>query len=241
MTKLRQISPMLRRSALAVLALGLVAVLAACSMPSNDGPQPISLGEDNAELLEPAPSTSSTSTTARGNTREIGVYFIVDDLLQRVSDDLPISQDGNLNLTLGLEKLLDGTPRENHRSAIPAGVEVLGTRVDDDSDVATIVLADAALFSIEGPDLRRAIAQFVFTATDRNGAAFGVDAIRFEIDGDIRSIPTGDGSNTSDPVDRCDYEGFAGSIDQIRGCPAATTTTATPTTTSSRPPATPAS
>jgi spore germination protein GerM len=213
--------PPRNRRLIPVLGLSAAMLMAACAMPTDAEPSALVLDEEYAELLEPAPPTTATSTTALEATREVRLWFIEDDLLRPQSEQLPVSRARSL--TAVLNELIGGTRQENHRTAIPSGVEVIDTRIDEDRRIATIVLADSTLFSVEATDRLRAIAQFVFTATDRG--LFGIDGVRFEIDGNIRSIPTGSGSDTSDPVGRCDYSRF---WPESIGCPTTTTTTTSP-------------
>ena len=199
--------------------LAVVLLLASCAMPSDANPEPLTLDEENEDLLDPSPP--ATTTTQPERTQPRWLWFIEDDDLAREQVQIPVSQADDL--TAVLNRLVEGTRQQDRRNALPDGVRVLGHRVDDDSGVVTIELADATLFDVASTELARAIAQVVFTATE---TSFGHEAVRFEIDGNIRSVPTGAGSNTSDPVDRCDYERFHPDT----SCPDATTTTTTTTT-----------
>ncbi|MGY6500238.1 MAG: GerMN domain-containing protein [Acidimicrobiales bacterium] len=202
-----------------VVASVLTLVLAACAMPSNSEPQSISVGTDFEELLAPAPPESTTTTESPERTREVGFWFIVDDELNRESRQLPLTRARDAFVVL--EELLAGTRQENYRSAIPSGVEVLETRLSDESGILTIVLTDETLFAVGGTDLTRAIAQIVFTLT----GIPGVEQVRFEIDESVRSVPTGSGSDTREPVGPCDYLRFR---PELRDCPDSTTTTTSP-------------
>ncbi len=209
----------------------LVSLAVACTIPSDDEANVVTVGDDHLGVLDPAPTPESTTTTVSERTKEVGLYFIEDDKLQRLTLDLAVSQAENL--TSVLNELLQGTLRQNFRSAIPPGVEIIDTRVDRTSRTATVVLLNDTFFAIEGRDRYRAIAQVVFTATDRNGNAFGVDSIQFEIDGNLVTIPRGDGTDTNQPVGRCDYADFADFVEPVRDCPS----TVSSTTTSTTPPA----
>jgi hypothetical protein len=203
------------------LVLGILAVLAltaACAMPSDAEPQPISMSDDFDDLLEPAPPP--TTATPAEETLPRTLWFIADDVLSSQSTQVEVSRAGDL--TEVLNRLAAGTRQQDHRSAIPDGVVFVGHRSDEGSRTVTIELADVSLFEIDGNELARAVAQIVFTTT-HPGNNFGYDRVRFEIDGSIRSVPIGAGSNTNDPVGRCDYERF----DPSPSCPATTTTTTT--------------
>ncbi|MFP4512704.1 MAG: GerMN domain-containing protein [Acidimicrobiales bacterium] len=204
-------TPARRLLALAVAALIL---LMGCAMPSDAEPDPITLDDEYADLLEPAPPP--TTTTPAESTLPRGLWFIADDLLSRESTQIEVSRADDL--TAVLNRLTEGTRQQDHRSAIPGGVVFLGHRSDEGSRTVTVEMADAALFEIDGTELARAVAQIVFTATQ---PVFGYEAVRFEIDGDIRSVPTGSGSNSNEPVGQCDYERF----DPDPSCPSTTTTT----------------
>lgn len=222
-----------RLSLAALVAAVVLAGTASCAMPSDNEAHVVSIGEEHRVVLEPAPTSEVTTTTAREATLEVGLYFIEDDKLRRQPWDMAVSRAENL--TSVLNQLLQGTYRQNFRTAIPTGVEIIDTRINDATRVATIVLLDNTLFSIEGNDRLRAIAQIVFTATDRNRNNLGVERVQFEIDGDLLTIPKGDGTDTSQPVGRCDYatsvilgdQGGADFIDPSRDCPSTNSTTST--------------
>jgi hypothetical protein len=214
-----------RASILVAAFLSMLGIVGACAMPSDSEPKTIAVGDEHTELLDPAPPVSEPSTTVLEATREVGLWFIVDDVLARESRQINVSRA--TSLTAVLNELAGGTRQENHRSAIPSGVEILDVRIDEATRTATVELIDDTLLTnVEGLELTRAIAQLVFTVSDRG--RWGVSFVRFEIDGNIRSVPTGGGSNTNEPVGPCDYT----RLDPdplIRGCPVPTTTTiATP-------------
>lgn len=220
--------PDLRRLLAVLVALG--GLLAACSIPTDAEPDTIALDPEFAELLEAAPSTEATTTTLSPATRNVSLYFVVDDMLALAPTPILVSRADDL--TMVLNELAGGTRLENHRNAIPPGVMVAATTIDDERDVATIILEDNTLFAaVEGRERLRAIAQFVFTAT-APGNRFGVSAVQFEIEGNIRSVPTGSGSDSSAPVTRCDYADYW--PDPIPGCTPTTTTTSSPPTTAAR-------
>ena len=185
-------------------------------MPSDAEPEAIALNEEAAELLEAAPPSTTTTVAETEDTLPRLLWFIADDELSREEVQIRVSRANDL--TEILNRLVEGTTQQDHRSAIPDDVVFVTYRTDDTSRTVTIELADAALFEIDGSELARAVAQIVFTATQ---PALGYEQVRFEIDGNIRSVPVGAGSNTSDPVDRCDYERF----DPSPSCPEPTTTT----------------
>jgi hypothetical protein len=215
-----------RRTPIAVWLLVTLLLLGACAVPTDSQPDTVALDPDFAELLEPAPTTLATTPTTLEPTRNVSFYFVVDDMLSPTNTPIAVSRAESL--TAVLNELVAGTRLENHRNAIPGAVVVASTTIDSDRRVATIELADNTLFTaVEGTERLRAIAQFVFTAT---GNRFGVDSVLFQIEGNIRSVPTGGGSDKSEPVGRCDYERFAQPND-LRDCPSATTTTTTTTTT----------
>lgn len=209
-----------RRVALSLLFV--VVAASACAIPVDNQPDTVALDEEFAELLEPAPPSEVTTTTSQPATRNVPLYFVVDDELALALTPMSVSRADDL--TAILNELAAGTRLENHRNAIPTGVEIISTSIDSDRRVATITLADQTLFTAaEGNERLRAIAQIVFTAT---GNRFGVDAVQFEIDGNIRSVPTLSGSDKTEPVGRCDYDRFASASD-LRDCPSTTTTTTT--------------
>lgn len=198
----------------------------ACAIPADQQPDTVALDTEFSELLEPAPPTDSTTTTSQPATRNVPLYFVVDDTLALALTPMSVGRADDL--TAVLNELAGGTRLENHRNAIPTGVQIASTSVDTDRRIARIQLADNALFTAaEGNERLRAIAQIVFTAT---GNRFGVDAVQFEVDGNIRTVPTGGGSDKTEPVGRCDYRTVAADSD-VRDCPSpSTTTTSSPQT-----------
>jgi spore germination protein GerM len=201
---------------LLALCAALALILTACAMPSDSAPEPIALGDEYGQLLEPAPPPTTTTSPESTLTRQL--WFIVDDLLS--SEQNQIGESRANDLTHVLNRLAEGTRQQDHRNAIPDGVVFVDHRPDEASRTVTVEMADATLFEIDGTELARAVAQIVFTATQ---GVFGYDLVRFEVDGSIRSVPVGGGSNSNEPVGRCDYERFYPSI----SCPSPTTTTTT--------------
>ena len=75
------------------------------------------------------------------------------------------------------------------------------TTIDVQGGVATVDL-DAALAARPGTDQLAVVAQLVCTLTEQPG----IGQVRFTVDRRQTTIPRGDGSSTSDPVSRQDYE-----------------------------------
>jgi spore germination protein GerM len=105
-------------------------------------------------------------------------------------------------LSSRLDVLAEGpTPAEASsglRSALP-GPEAV-TSVDLSGGVARVDLS-RDFTELSGSDQLLAIAQMVFTLTERADVA----RVGFTLDGEPVQVPRGDGTLTSDPVARADY------------------------------------
>ena len=203
-----------RTRALVVLVVAAL-VAGGCALPSDDSPDLLAVDNVPTQLLEPAPS-STTSTTLPLRTLPVNLFFFdADDLLRAEQRQIrtPTTPSDVLR------ELFEGTTEEGKSSAIPPDVEVVGTSLDEATGILTVALNDA-VFDIESTELVRAIAQIVYTATQ----LATVRSVRFEIDGAIQPVPVDEGGSQTRPVTKDDFPSF----DPNR---VATTTTSSTTTT----------
>jgi spore germination protein GerM len=156
-----------------------VATLAACGVPLDSSPRPIS------RATTTAPQTPPT-TAARPGAEEVGVYFLDEDRLVRQA--YPVEGEPTLRQAIGfvLDNPAEGSP-SNLRTAIPPGTTLRNLSVA--AGVATIDLT-SEINDVSGPTQKQAFAQVVFTALDFSA----VKEVRFRIDGKPVDAPTDDGN-----------------------------------------------
>lgn len=200
-----------RRRALLALAAAALVVTPACSVSTNS--EPVALGPAFDNLL--TTTTTTTTTTVQSVTRDVLVYF-----LQTGSDAsvtlAPVNRE--LDVNAGIQEILsnlftqrpNGEQAEAERgltSAIPADAVLVSAEL---SPASTILVVDTrGLFGddgIIGIDLRTALAQIVWTATQDPAI---VSAVRFENNGSSVDGIDGNGELVERPVTRADYTSFA--------------------------------
>lgn len=172
----------------------LAGALGGCGVTAQSG---VSLADDEEVpfgLLDP----TETSSPVQGTGAAVAVFLVREDgHLVGVARLAPTGA-----LSSRLKVLAEGpTPAEASgglRSAVPgpdvvASVELVG-------GVATVDLS-REFAELTGADQLLAIAQMVFTLTDRND----VERVGFTLDGEPVQVPRGDGSLTSEPVSRGAY------------------------------------
>ena len=181
-----------------LLLLALVVVLAACGVPDEDEPRELAADDLPADLLEP-PVTTPGPSTPGAVTSAAEIYFMGAERLVGVERQV----DPPADPTEVIELLLDGpNSQEQDRSIsteIPPETELLDARLSR-TGVLTIDLSEE-INDIRAEAQQRAIAQLVFTATDLEQVA----EVLFEVEGEAKPVPVGDGRQESAPVDRLDY------------------------------------
>lgn len=191
-----------RRAILRVVAA--LALTSACTVPTNDGPVELS-GSIVPE------TTTSTSTTAVGtDSRPVVVYMLESTDGTTTLRPLPRSVDLGTGVRGVLANLFTQRPSDDVpgeaglTSAIPEGAELLSATVDrGDSD--RLVVDVRGLFGIEGvqgAQLRDALAQIVWTATEDSS---GINEVVFRQDGEPRQALLDNLESTTGPVNRGDY------------------------------------
>lgn len=172
------------------LLVGLLVLATGCGVPTD--PKPRALSQEDAPFRifdTPAPSPEGEGRVA--------LYFVRGDRV--VLQPRPVER--SLTIEEVLQLLLDGpTPDQvaaGTRSAIPTALEVEDVEVGA-RGVAVVTLAETDT-QVSTPPL--GFAQIVATLTAPGRAR----AVRFRLDGQDLPVPRGDGSLTSDPLDREDY------------------------------------
>ncbi len=182
----------LRRLVVLLLSVGLMLTVGGCSVRDEQKPHAL---DDLALSPEPVPAEAQVDEAAG-----ISLFLVSDQRLASVQRSAPTT------VTAAIEALLDG-PREteaarNLRSAIPPGTSLLGVSVSS----ATVTIDLSAEFtSVVGPEQILASAQVVYTAT----AIAGVDRVDLLIGGAPVAVARADGTLTSGPVSRGDFEALA--------------------------------
>jgi spore germination protein GerM len=186
--------------------MALALATASCSVSTNE--EPVAAGDVFGEFEQPTTTTSSTvpegsdktalvyfleadgSTTVQAVRRtyeqEAGIEEVLADLFETPPAEEETGQEGDPALTTAIPETA------TLRSAEPAR-----------RDARELVVDATGLFgSIDGSQLRNALAQIVYTATARPG----VSSVSFTSDGETRSPIVGDGTTVERPVEREDYQ-----------------------------------
>jgi len=189
---------------------GVVALVAlaaaACEVPTND--EPVALSGPFATLE----TTTTTSTPGpRADVREVSVWML------RTQGGATVLQEvvRSVGLDDGVQEVLralftqppsDDLPEERDLStAIPSSATLLSAEpsaVDEDRLIVDV----RGLFGdegVQGPTLRNALAQIVWTATE-DGT--GIEEVVFRNDGEPADALVDELESTSEPVVREDYQ-----------------------------------
>jgi hypothetical protein len=186
---------MTRRAASILLALATLAAVAGCGLTTDESPRIIDADDVPPEVLAPS-STTLPGGSEQGGGFEVSVYWIGEGRLVEGSRRVSDAQVGT-----ALEALLVTPPTAadgNVQTSIPSGTELLGTARDGDTLVVN--LSPQFTENIQGEELRRALAQIVYTATDTGV----VRRVQFQVDGDDIAVLTDEGTVT-EPVTRRDF------------------------------------
>lgn len=169
----------------------------------------------------PTTATTPTSTVAPVPTDQLGLYYVQDANLVRVTREIqttgaPIAPRAALS---ELERGPQPAEGPTLRSALPAG-----QIVDVQTSRGVAVVALAPTFR-DIPDQMLAVAQIVLTITER-----GVGFVQFTIDGTPIQVPKADLSQTADPVVKEDYSMLLAAAGQGRVPDTSSTPVVTPST-----------
>jgi spore germination protein GerM len=185
------------------------AFLLGCSVPTNN--QPVSVGPIFDDLLEP--TTTTTTTSPDNPTREVTVYF----LRSSSGDVTVVSVPRVVAVDAGPTQILnnlfnvrpDGEQREAETdltTAIPSSAELISAELVDGTGLLEI--NTRGLFGedgLTGSELRNALAQIVWTATEIRG----IGEVRFQHEGTTRDPIIGNGETTEGAVTRRQYSELA--------------------------------
>lgn len=196
-----------RRSVVALLVA--TSLTTGCTVSTNE--EPVAIG-DPFGLLEP--TTTTSTTTPQAVTKGTVIYFLRSSdgtvTLTPVTREVDVSADvqevmGNLFTVRP-----DGAERPDEAgltSAIPESAVLLGTSFAS-ADSGRLIVDVRGLFGndgIQGNDLRNALAQIVWTATEN----VDVREISFRNNGAEVDAIVGNGRIADGPVNRNDYQALS--------------------------------
>lgn len=197
---------MSRRRARATLLAGALALGAvACTVPTNEEPVELS-GSVPFGLLETTTTTETTSPEAV--TRQVVVYMLDSGDSGTVLTPVPRSVDVGGGVQEVLANLFSQRPSDERpaevglSSALPESATLLSARQAESDDKRLIVDVRGLFGSIQGVDLRNALAQIVWTATE---SGTDITAVEFRNDGSEVQALVDDLESVDGPVDRGDY------------------------------------
>ncbi|HUP87660.1 MAG TPA: GerMN domain-containing protein [Acidimicrobiales bacterium] len=185
-----------------VVALGAVFV-AACGVQGDPAPRDISAGRIPYDLLEDAPTTTTSAPTPSVPREPVLVYFVKNDRMIAKVRQVNAPASVPKALTALLFGVQEDEVGEGVRSAIDATAAVQARAVDPPGTY----LVDLSPEFAKGPPAEQvlALAQIVYTATQLPN----VTAVRFTLDGVPIEVPTLESGTTPDPVGRDAFAAFA--------------------------------
>lgn len=187
----------------AVTAVAVVAGAGGCGVQLDEEPRPLAVESVPYGLLEPAGSAPSVSTDTLPATDESPAVsvFLVDNDGYLVEVRRPVAAEP------GVEQAVESLLAPVTDAERDAG---LATAVASTTGLRRVIRPDGSLVTIDlssgvddvSPDIVQvALAQLVYTVT----AVPGVDRVLFQVDGQAREVPTGQGQSTAEPLSRLDY------------------------------------
>jgi spore germination protein GerM len=180
--------------------LGLIVVLAACGVPTEDSARRTTRADVPFGLLDPDREPVSGASPAGRVAVEIYLYSENDERLVPVERRL---DDAALRAVLA-ELEIGPTVRESGADLVSALADADGiASVGSEGGVAAVDLTPA-FADIGGSDQLIALAQIVFTATARPG----IGQVAFTLDGEQVEVPRDDSTLAGGSVSRSDYRAF---------------------------------
>jgi spore germination protein GerM len=171
----------------AALLATLAGATAGCSIPTQGDPSSIPASKVPFNLLDPHPSTTTTTQPKAYVSRQ--VFFINSSTQELQAEPRYVAPPASL--TSIITAMLQG-PAESETdvgTAIPSDVSVLSTNSLPGNIV--VVNMNGAFAQITGVELERAVAQIVATVAAADGAGTGVV---FDVDGQRTAVPIANGS-----------------------------------------------
>lgn len=193
-----------RRALLAIAAvLALLVALSACGLDESREPDVIAAEDLPSDLV--SPSTSSTSSTiASPRSASVTIYYLVQrdgvTRLQPVVREVANSVRARDRLAALLSAPTAAEQAQGIVTSIPGDTVLLDTELVD-ADRELLVDLSRSLFDVQGPELRNAFAQIVWTATEVEG----IQRVRFLVEGEEFRAPDEAGVEQPGAVTRADY------------------------------------
>jgi spore germination protein GerM len=191
------------RRLLAVL-LATLALLGACGLTEDSGPQAIAPENLPPDLLDPDPATSTS--TAQPSGTDLGKLYFLDEVrgemrLVEVQRRVADSTDPGDVLFALFAQPTEEEADQGRVTSIPPDTRLLAVPVLNEDTHELVLDLSSEFLSVEGPGGPQAFAQIVWTATELDG----VDKVRFLVDGEEISALDAEGAEQDGPVDRSDY------------------------------------
>lgn len=193
----------IRRSLLAAVAALVLA--GACTVPTNEEPVELS------GSIVPETTTTTSTTIASASNRDVVVYLLATIDGTTTLRPVPRSVELGSGVQGVLANLFSQRPSDDRdaevglSTAIPEGASLLSADVDPD-DPDRLVVDVRGLFGseggVQGAQLRDALAQIVWTATEGES---GINEVVFRQDGQPRPALVDNLESTTDAVRRRDY------------------------------------
>ncbi|MFP5579262.1 MAG: GerMN domain-containing protein [Acidimicrobiia bacterium] len=192
----------IRRSLLAAVAALVLA--GACTVPTNEEPVELS------GSIVPETTTTTSTTIASASNRDVVVYLLATIDGTTTLRPVPRSVELGSGVQGVLANLFSQRPSNDRdaevglSTAIPEGASLLSADVDPD-DPDRLVVDVRGLFGsegVQGAQLRDALAQIVWTATEGES---GINEVVFRQDGQPRPALVDNLESTTDAVRRRDY------------------------------------
>ena len=188
---------------LATAAAGLVVLLlAACGVPTDDQPRAIS--------REQAPDVDEGQTDTSPAVTDTATLFLTQvdgdtNRLVPVPEQVPVDTSSTPTPRTALETLLSYTPNEAQRAEgfttrIPPNT-ALASSPELDEEGVLLVNLNSNIDTIQAEGSRLAFGQIVCTADGFDE----VEAVQFQVEGQPRAAPQGDGETNPGPVTCLDY------------------------------------
>lgn len=187
-------------------AVAALALATACEVPTND--QPVELSGPFASL-----ETTTTSTAApQGDAREVPVYMLRTQggstRLERVDRTVDLDADVE-DILRALFTQPPGEDEGGLSTAIPSSAALLSAERSA-NEGSRLIVDVRGLFGdqgVQGPTLRNALAQIVWTATEPQT---GYEEVLFRNDGQPADALVDQLESKSEPVTRADYDQVSG-------------------------------
>ena len=175
----------------AVLAAALVVLIAGCGVPRDDEPRALDPANAPFRVFEQGPSKAP-----QGEGR-VALYFVRNGRVVLQTRAVERSTEIDELLRLLLEGPTVDEVESGTTSSLPTTFTVEDVQVGDDG-IAVVTIGSGATQTSTSP---LGFAQIVATLTAPGRA----ESVRFRQEGVDLRVPRGDGSLTSEPVDRDDY------------------------------------